>query len=104
MYLLSMNKIVIITIFLLISNCTLNKVVKHHGVHYLDNTQYSMYNYAYGSCKNAHKISSELISLPLHLHMTRDDVKKVVGELADILPKYDKHKSILLKSNTFYYL
>jgi dTDP-4-amino-4,6-dideoxygalactose transaminase len=64
------------------------------GVHYLDNTQYSMYNYAYGSCKNAHKISSELISLPLHLHMTRDDVKKVVGELADILPKYDKHKSI----------
>ena len=28
------------------------------GVHYLDNTQYSMYNYAYGSCKNAHKISS----------------------------------------------
>ena len=39
MYLLSMNKIVIITIFLLISNCTLNKVVKHHGVHYLDKKQ-----------------------------------------------------------------
>jgi outer membrane protein assembly factor BamE (lipoprotein component of BamABCDE complex) len=34
-----MNKIVIITIFLLISNCTLNKVVKHHGVHYLDKKQ-----------------------------------------------------------------
>jgi dTDP-4-amino-4,6-dideoxygalactose transaminase len=65
------------------------------GVHYLDNTQYSMYNYAYGSCKNAHKISSELISLPLHLHMTKDDVKRVVGELADILPKYDRHKSII---------
>ena len=65
------------------------------GVHYLDNTQYSMYNYAYGSCKNAHKISSELISLPLHLHMTKDDVKKVVGELADILPKQDRHKSIV---------
>ena len=64
------------------------------GVHYLDNTKYPMYNYAHGSCKNAHEISSELISLPLHLHMTRDDVKKVVGELADILPKYDKHKSI----------
>ena len=34
-----MNKIVIITIFLLISNCTLNKVVKHHGVHFLDKKQ-----------------------------------------------------------------
>ena len=34
-----MNKIVIITIFLLITNCTLNKVVKHHGVHYLDKKQ-----------------------------------------------------------------
>ena len=34
-----MNKIIIITIFLLISNCTLNKVVKHHGVHFLDKKQ-----------------------------------------------------------------
>jgi len=34
-----MNKIVIITIFLLISNCTLNKVVKHHGVHFLNKKQ-----------------------------------------------------------------
>ena len=39
MYLLFMNKFAIITIFLLISNCTLNKVVKHHGVHYLDKKQ-----------------------------------------------------------------
>ena len=34
-----MNKIIIIIIFLLISNCTLNKVIKHHGVHYLDKKQ-----------------------------------------------------------------
>jgi hypothetical protein len=27
--------------------------------------------------------------------MTKDDVKRVVGELADILPKYDRHKSII---------
>ena len=65
------------------------------GVHYLDNTQYSMYNYAYGSCKNAHKISSELISLPLHLHMTHQDVKQVVLQLADIIPNYDRHKSVI---------
>ena len=31
-----MNKIFIIFLFLFISNCTLNKVIKHHGVHFLD--------------------------------------------------------------------
>ena len=34
-----MNKIIIIAIFLLTSNCTLNKLVKHHGVHFLDKKQ-----------------------------------------------------------------
>tara|TARA_Y100000590_G_scaffold346828_1_gene397225 strand:+ start:124 stop:582 length:459 start_codon:yes stop_codon:yes gene_type:complete len=34
-----MNKIIIIFIFLLTSNCTLNKLVKHHGVHFLDKKQ-----------------------------------------------------------------
>jgi len=31
-----MNKIFIIFLFLFISNCILNKVIKHHGVHFLD--------------------------------------------------------------------
>ena len=31
-----MNKLFIILLFLIISNCTLNKVIKHHGVHFLD--------------------------------------------------------------------
>ncbi len=64
------------------------------GVHYLDNTQYPMYNYAHGTCKNAHQISSELISLPLHLHMSNSDIRRVVEEIADILPEYKKDKSI----------
>ena len=34
-----MNKIYLILIFLIISNCTLNKVIKHHGVNYLENKQ-----------------------------------------------------------------
>jgi len=34
-----MKKIIIIAIFLLTSNCTLNKLVKHHGVHFLDKKQ-----------------------------------------------------------------
>ena len=34
-----MNKILYILILLLISNCTINKVVKHHGVHSLNAKQ-----------------------------------------------------------------
>ena len=34
-----MNKIFFITIIFLISNCTLNDVVKHHGVHFLEKKQ-----------------------------------------------------------------
>ena len=37
MYLISMKNIIFITITLFIfSNCTLNKVIKHHGVHFLE--------------------------------------------------------------------
>ena len=34
-----MKNIFIIFIFFFISNCSLNKVVKHHGVHFLDKKQ-----------------------------------------------------------------
>jgi len=34
-----MKKIILIFLFLFISNCSLNKVVKHHGVHFLDKKQ-----------------------------------------------------------------
>jgi len=34
-----MKNIFIITIFFFITNCALNKVVKHHGVHFLDKKQ-----------------------------------------------------------------
>ena len=37
-----MNKIILIFIFLFISNCTLNKVVKHHGVHFLEKKQQNL--------------------------------------------------------------
>ena len=39
MYLEFMNKILLIIVLLLISNCTLNKVIKHHGVHFLEKKQ-----------------------------------------------------------------
>ena len=37
-----MYKIFIIVIFFFITNCNLNKVVKHHGIHYLEKKQNSL--------------------------------------------------------------
>ena len=34
-----MNKIIFIITFIFISNCTLNKIVKHHGVNFLEKKQ-----------------------------------------------------------------
>ena len=47
------------------------------GVHYIDNTQYKMYNYAYGTCPNAHKLSNQLLTLPIHLDLVEDDIKRI---------------------------
>ena len=55
------------------------------GVHYIDNTTYSMYNYAFGSCPNAHQYSNELITLPIHLDITLEDINKVCNVLKNKL-------------------
>lgn len=47
------------------------------GVHYRDNTEYSMYLYANGTCPYAHEISQHLITLPLHMWLTDEDVLKI---------------------------
>jgi dTDP-4-amino-4,6-dideoxygalactose transaminase len=51
------------------------------GVHYKDNTQYKMYSYGFGTCPNAHKASSELISLPLHLFLTNNEINYIIEKL-----------------------
>ncbi len=48
------------------------------GVHYKDNTEYGLYSEAKGTCPNAHKLSEEVISLPLHMFLTDEDIKQVV--------------------------
>ncbi len=55
----------------------MHKLNENHifpGVHYRDNTEYSMYQYAAGSCPHAALASREIISLPLHLGLTLQDV------------------------------
>lgn len=46
------------------------------GVHYRDNTEYRMYASGHGTCPHAAAASSEVISLPMHLHMTNEDVER----------------------------
>jgi len=53
----------------------LNENGVYPGVHYRDNTLYSMYRYAEGTCPHAHEASHKLLSLPLHLRMTKRDVE-----------------------------
>lgn len=60
----------------------LAELAKHEiygGVHYRDNTEYSMYKYAHGTCPKAHEISNHLITLPLHLYLSEEDLKNIAG-------------------------
>lgn len=50
------------------------------GVHYRDNTDYRMYAFAQGTCPDATIASKEIISLPMHMRMTKSDVD-LISEL-----------------------
>ena len=62
----------------------LNQEGVYPGVHYNDNTLYKMYAYAQGSCPYASYVSNHVISLPMHLRLTRDDVKYISTRLIRI--------------------
>lgn len=62
----------------------LNKAGIYPGVHYHDNTAYRMYSYAGGTCPRAAYVSDHVISLPMHLRLTRDDVKYVCDQVIEI--------------------
>lgn len=49
------------------------------GVHYRDNTEYSMYRYAKGTCPHAAEVSEHLITLPLHMWLNDDEVMKIIN-------------------------
>lgn len=55
------------------------------GVHYRDNTEYNMYSYDYGKCPYAHRISNRIITLPLHLELTFEDVKFIAEKVLEFL-------------------
>lgn len=62
----------------------LNKNDIYPGVHYRDNTEYRLYSYDNGKCPNAHYLSQHILTLPLHLNLSEEDVKRV----ADIVNSF----------------
>ena len=49
------------------------------GVHYRDNTHYEMYKSQFGHNPNSLILSEKIISLPLHLYLTDEDIEFVIG-------------------------
>ena len=44
-----------------------------------------MYLYANGTCPYAHKVSQHLITMPLHMWLTDEDVAKIIEKVNEFL-------------------
>ena len=59
------------------------------GVHYTSNTEYPMYSYAKGSVPNAEKMDDKIISLPMHLELTKADIDGISHKVINLVTKND---------------
>ncbi|MDR2931707.1 MAG: aminotransferase class V-fold PLP-dependent enzyme [Oscillospiraceae bacterium] len=57
----------------------LNSLEIYPGVHYTDNTEYEIYAYDHGKCPHAHEVCRHILSLPLHMRLSFDDVRIISG-------------------------
>ncbi|VVM78644.1 UDP-4-amino-4-deoxy-L-arabinose--oxoglutarate aminotransferase [Pseudomonas fluorescens] len=64
----------------------LNEHQVYPGVHYRDNTEYRMYAHGNGTCPKAALASQEIISLPVHMGLSKADVDTV----SQLVAKYAK--------------
>ena len=62
----------------------LNRAQIFPGVHYRDNSLYSMYA-DQPACPRARRVSERVISLPMHLQVTQDDVERVCDVLRTVV-------------------
>lgn len=65
----------------------LNQADIYPGVHYRDNTLYQMYSYAQGTCPRSMKANDSIISLPLHLRLTYQQVEYIASNLGQIVKR-----------------
>ena len=73
----------------------LNSNGVYPGVHYVSNTDYPMYDYAKGTCPNADFASDHIISLPMHMDVTFEDVQYIAGLIITYLMDIKKGESLL---------
>lgn len=57
------------------------------GVHYADNTNYRMYEYAKGTCPYAEYVSDHTITLPMNLYLTYEEVQFICDEVIKFVTK-----------------
>lgn len=62
----------------------LNAEEIYPGVHYANNINYRMYDYAKGTCPYADYVSEHTISLPMNMYVTYEDVQRI----CDIIKKF----------------
>jgi dTDP-4-amino-4,6-dideoxygalactose transaminase len=63
----------------------LNQANIYPGVHYRDNTLYRMYSYAQEACPRSLEASERIISLPLHMRLTYNQVEYICNYLKQIV-------------------
>ena len=51
------------------------------GVHYRDNTEYKVFAFGQGTCPRAHEAYQQLITMPLHMWLTDEDVKMIIDNV-----------------------
>jgi len=61
----------------------LNENEIYPGVHYVDNTEYRMYAYAQGTCKKASYYSNHIMSLPIHLKLSYNDIQYIIKKVVE---------------------
>jgi dTDP-4-amino-4,6-dideoxygalactose transaminase len=65
----------------------LNESEIYPGVHYECNTNYKMYEYAKGTCHYADYVSGHILSLPMNLYISYDDVQYICDKIIEFILK-----------------
>jgi len=65
----------------------LNECEIYPGVHYRDNTEYELYSDENGTCPKAHNASKQILSLPMHMAISKSDIEFIIKTLKNIVHK-----------------
>lgn len=72
----------------------LNSNQIYPGVHYVANTEYRMYEYAKGTCPYADFVSNHVISLPMHMGVTFEDVQSITNHVINYVMEIKKGETL----------